>query len=113
MEYQVASNRLLDSNSISIHLSGDSAMRQPYLVQWNSLVIKTNLTAGEIADLDFDVSLTPTFLKAGTVVLGGSVKVWFNAPSVERFFSIPPQWISEFPHSITAMPSKVVQTPRK
>ncbi len=115
-EYQVGNNRLLDSNSISIHLSGDAAMRQPFSMRWNSLVGATNLTAGEIADSGFeDVSLTPSFLRAGTVVLGGSVEVWFNAPSVERDFSIPPQLIEDWEFAfLKCLPAtNVVQPPTK
>jgi hypothetical protein len=105
------------SNSVSIHLSGDVALRQPFTMQWNSVVGATNLTAGQIADSDFNVSLMPTFLRTGTLVLGGNVQVFFNAPSVERDFLILPQWVTDSQLAllkcVSAPPSNAVKTLQK
>ncbi len=108
-------NGLPESNSVSIHLSGEAEMRQPYAMQWNGLVLKTNLNAGQIADGDFDVSLAPSFLRPGTVVFGGSVAVWFNSKTVERDFSIPPQQISDWEFGfLKCVPTtKLDQIPQK
>jgi hypothetical protein len=91
------SNSLEDPIVFSTQLSWSAAWRGFYQ-GWNSVSNRTNLTAGEVADSKFTVGLMPAFLRAGTLVTGGSVKVWFNGLSLERDFSILPKQIGAYPY---------------
>jgi hypothetical protein len=88
------------TETIVLHLSGNEELQEPYMRKWNDLVGLTNLTAGQIADFDFTPKLEPTFLRGGTVVNAGEVRIWFNSPEIERRFLIPPQQVVEPPLSM-------------
>jgi len=102
------------TETIVLHLSGNEELQEPYMRQWNRLVGQTNLTAGQIAGLNFKPELQPSFLRGGTVVNGGEVRIWFNSPEVERRFVVPPQRIMEPPLSLVqCFPTPETNAPTK